>query len=201
MTRLRPIVGGLAALVFAALLGSAVFGAVSVDRSEVRLKFTATQTKTNNAVPAGPAFSPAIEKLLQFTNGSSGANKYDVLFVDKRTLAASTGEDLDLAGSALQSAFGTNIAIANVVGVIVIAEPTNGDAIVVGNAAANGWFGMFGAAAHKVNVRPGGVFIDIAPDATGLGAVTAGTGDLLHFLNADSGAVATYTVVLLGRST
>lgn len=194
MTRLRSLLGGLA-LAFA--VGTAVFAATTINSSEVRLRFAANQTTSNNV--SSPAFTPVVDKVLQFTNGT-GIGQYDVLFVDKRTLAASTTEDLDLTGTALKSAFNANIANAEIVGVIVIAEATNTNDVVVGGAASNGWFGLFADATDKSLVKPGGLFANISYDASGLGAVTAGTGDLLRIGNSSSGSSVTYTIVILGRS-
>jgi hypothetical protein len=186
-----------AGLAFAAAIATIAYAATTLNSSDVRLRFSANQVSSNNI--SSPAFTPVVDKLLQFANGT-GAGQYDVLFVDKRTLAASGSEDLDLTGTALKSAFNANIANAEIVGVLVFAETANTNDVVVGGASANGWFGMFGAANDVVNVKPGGFFADVAYDASGLGAVTAATADLLHIANSSSGTTVTYTIVILGRS-
>lgn len=194
MIRFRLLLGAAVALA----LSLAVFDLhAAITQSEARFKFTAVQTGTNNV--QAPAFAPTIEKIIQFTEGTSN-NQYDILWVDKRTLAASGTEDLDLTGTALKSAFQANIAIAEVVGVIVIADPGNTNDVKVGGAAANGWFGMFQGAAHVALVKPGGLFVNIAPNSAGLGAVTAGTADLLTIANSSGSSGVTYTIAIIGRS-
>lgn len=48
-------------------------------------------------------------------------------------------------------------------------------------------------------IRPGGFVFIACPDAAGIGAVTAGTGDILRIANA-SGAAAVYQIAILGRT-
>ena len=131
------------------------------------------------------------------TNGT-GADQADLLWHDQRTLSASTSEDLDLAGS-LTNSFGTTVTFARIKGIIVSAASGNGDNIQVGGAASNQFVNWVANSSDIINVRPGGTFALIAPDATAY-AVTAGTGDLLKINNADSGAAATYDIYLIGAT-
>lgn len=128
----------------------------------------------------------------------TGANQADKIWHDERTLAASASEDLDLAG-VLVDAFGATVTLARVKGLIVYAAAANTNDVVIGNAASNGWVGPFGAAAHTLAVRPGGLLCLFAPGATGY-VVTPSTGDLLHVANSAGGSSVTYDIVVIGAS-
>lgn len=129
-------------------------------------------------------------------NGT-GADQINQIWTDNRTLAASANEDLDLSGTALQSAVGVNIAFTKVRGILVRAAAANVNNVVVGGAASNGFITPFGAAAHTVNVRPGGCLALIANDAAGY-AVTAATADLLRIANSGGGSSVNYDILILG---
>jgi len=120
------------------------------------------------------------------------ANK---LFTDKRTLAASATENLDLAG-VLVDAFGTVITFAAVKALMITAADANVNDVVIGNAAATAWVGPFGAGTHTVAIRPGGVAMFVAPK-TGW-AVGAGATDFLKVLNGGAGSAVEYDIVVVG---
>jgi hypothetical protein len=128
----------------------------------------------------------------------TGANQADRVWSDSRTLAASTTEDLDLAG-VLVDAFGATITLARVKGLIIRAAAGNTNPVVVGGAASNGFVGWVADATDKVNVRPGGVLGLFAPDSAGY-PVTAGTADLLRIGNGGAGTSVTYDIVIIGAS-
>ncbi|WP_018658460.1 hypothetical protein [Actinomadura flavalba] len=128
----------------------------------------------------------------------TGARQADRVFSDRRTLAASASENLDLAG-VLTDAFGAVLTFARVRALMIAASASNTNAVVVGGAASNAWATPFGDASDKVNVRPGGALLLVAPDATAY-AVTASTGDVLQVANGGSGTGVTYDVVILGAS-
>jgi len=127
----------------------------------------------------------------------TGANQADRLFTDRRTLAASATENLDLAG-VLTDAFGATLTFARIKLVLVTAASANTNNVNVIREGTNG-VPLFLAAADGVPVKPGGGFLWWAPDATGV-AVTAGTGDLLTFTNSGAGTSVTYDVAILGAS-
>ena len=158
----------------------------------------------NLAFDAGASISDTRDTILDAANYASwtvangtGADQADLVFRDQRTLAATTGEDLDLAGS-LTDSFGTTITFARVKMLYVASAAANGDTIAVGGAAANQFINWVANATDIVNVSPGGAFMLFAPGATGY-AVTAGTGDLLKIYNAHS-AEGTYDIVIVGAS-
>jgi len=82
-------------------------------------------------------------------------------------------------------------------GLIVRADPLNTNNVIVGAAATNAVFTMFGAATHTVTVRPGGVFALFAPDNTAYAAV-ATTADLLRIANSGAGSTVTYDIIIIG---
>lgn len=125
------------------------------------------------------------------------AGQADRMWSDDRTLAASATENLDLAG-VLTDIFGAGISFAKVKAIILVAAAGNVDDIVLGGAASNGFLGPFGAAAHTVAVRPGGVVL--LADAGAGWPVTPGTGDLLKVTNAAGGASGSYKIIVLGTS-
>lgn len=124
------------------------------------------------------------------------ADKADRIFHDQRTIAASTTEDLDLAG-VLVDPFGATITFADVRLILIRAALANTNNVIVGGDANALLFG--GAAAHTVTVRPGGIFLLAARDATAY-AVTAGTGDILQVANSGAGTSVVYDVVVIGAS-
>ena len=131
------------------------------------------------------------------TNGT-GANQANVMWHDRRTLAATTSEDLDLSG-VLTDAFGVSVALARVKAIIVSAASTNGGLIQVGGAAANQFINWVANASDIIQIRAGGFFMLVAPDATAY-AVTAATGDLLKIANTDGAAAGTYDIYIIGAS-
>lgn len=141
----------------------------------------------------------AIRRAVNLTSGT-GAGKADRIFHDRRTLAASATEDLDLAG-VLADAFGATLTFARVKLLYVAAAVGNTNNVIVGNATSNGFVSWVGGAAHTVTVRPGGFLALGAGEADAVGyAVTAGTGDLLKIANSGAGTAVTYDVVLIGAS-
>jgi hypothetical protein len=161
--------------------------------SRLSVGFTAKQT---SAVDFGTADLPIqVARALSFADGS-GANQANKLFTDRRTLAASGTEDIDLAG-VLTDPFGATITFAKIRAMIIAADEGNANNVVVGGAASNGFLGWVADATDKVIVGPGGLFVIAKPDLAGY-TVTAGTGDLLHVANSGAGTGVTYDLVLLG---
>lgn len=128
----------------------------------------------------------------------TAANTANRLYQGRRTLTASSNEDLDLA-AVLTDTYGAAITFARIRALVVKAAAANTNNVVVGGAATNTWVGPFGAATHTVAVKPDGLLILVAPDTTGW-AVTAGTGDLLRVANSAGGTSVTYDIFLIGAS-
>lgn len=147
-----------------------------------------------NTVDIGTAkYNPTYTYESTFTNGT-GDDQAELVFTDERSLAASTGEDLDLYGN-LSDQFGTLINGATLKCLVVEAKSTNGGNIVVGGASANALAALFADTSDKINVKPGGLFAWRAPN-TGI-TITDSTGDKLRIENSDSGAGATYKIIMV----
>lgn len=167
---------------------------MALNSAELLMKFTANVSGSNDL--GNPLFVPELKAQLQFIGGTT-ADAADIVFTDTRTVASATNDDIDLAG-VLTNAFGATITAAEIVGIMIKSARANTTVLSVGGGT-NPWITMFLATGDGIKVFPGGVFVNFAPDASGLGAVTAGTGDILRIANA-SGAAATYDIVILARS-
>jgi len=169
---------------------------MALTRTRVEVSVTATQTKPDDL--SVPRDAVEVLKALSFADGA-GAGAVNLLFHDRRTLAASATENLDLAG-VLSDKFGQALTFARVKAVLVVAAAGNTNNVNVTQPAANGVPGIFLAASDGVSVKPGGMFLWVTPDATGA-VVTAGTGDLLTVTNSAAGTSVTYDVLILGAAT
>lgn len=143
-------------------------------------------------VPLNKTYSVAL------THGT-GAGQADLVFHDTRTVAASTNEDLDLAGVLLDP-MGATLTYLRIKALLIAAAATNVNNVVVGAAAANPWIGILGAT-HTVTLRPGALFAYVAgqADATAA-AVVAATGDLLRVTNSGAGTGVNYDIIVIGAS-
>jgi hypothetical protein len=125
----------------------------------------------------------------------TGSGQADLIFHDKRTLGDGANENLDLAGSLVDS-FGATLAFVKVK-FILFYNLSATQTLTIGGAASNQFINWVGSASDKINIPPGGFFALAAPLA-GF-AVTAGTGDLLKVANS-AGAACDYDVLLIGTS-
>ncbi|MEX0854101.1 MAG: hypothetical protein WD036_12595 [Bauldia sp.] len=162
--------------------------------ASLRVKFEAAQVGAADF--GGPESNPILERLLKFASGG-GADQADQVWSDRRTLAASTPEDLDLAGG-LTDAFGNVITMAEVVALGVFASEDNTNDVVVGDAAAP--VPVFAGTNPTFSVKPGGCIVVAAPKAAGLFTVGAGSTDDLKIANSGAGTSVTYDIFVLGRS-
>ena len=152
------------------------------------------------ALDLGTGKAPqSLSRQMKLGSGT-GAGNADRVWSDRRTLAASASEDLDLAG-VLLDAFGAAITFARIKGLVIAAAAGNTNNVIVGGASSNGFISWVGGATHTVTVRPGGALALMtgAADATAY-AVAAGTADLLHIANSSSGTSVTYDVHIIGCS-
>jgi hypothetical protein len=163
--------------------------------TKLRLGLTAVYENTAGLAPVqAPLNRTDIINLLTGT----GLNQADRIYTEQITIAGSANTERDLAGSLLD-AFGAVITLARVKALIVIAAAGNANEVVIGAAAANGWFGPFGGATETVKVRPGGMTVLVAPDATAW-PVVAGTGDKLKLANGAAGANVVFDLIIIGAS-
>lgn len=163
-------------------------------QSKISLGLVATLSSALDLVSAQAPL--AYRKTFALTSGT-GLNQADKIFSDTRTLAASGTETLDVSG-VLADALGATLTMARVKGILVAAAVGNTNNVLVGGGS-NPLLGYVADATDIVVVRPGGLFLWLAPDAVGA-AVTAATGDLLKVANSSSGTGVTYDVVIIGAS-
>lgn len=164
--------------------------------TSVSLALTATLTKTPGvSQPAAPA---VVSRLLNLLSGTA-AGQADKLYAATRQIAASSNDDLDLAG-VLTDDFGNTVTFARVKLLYVGAAAANANNVVVGAAAANQWATLLNSTG-TVTLRPDAFLLGAAgkADATGY-AVTAGTGDILRVANGAGGSVVNYDIVIVGAS-
>lgn len=162
--------------------------------SKLTLSLSADQT---NALDLATGSLPLkVRDVVDLANGT-GANQADRIFSDRRTIAASGTDVLDLAG-VLTDAFGATITFARIKALFVSAATGNTNNVNVVQDATSG-APLFLAAGDGVPVRPGGMFLWVAPDATAA-AVTAGSADLINVVNSGAGSTVTYDIVIIGAS-
>jgi hypothetical protein len=135
-------------------------------------------------------------KNIELATGTA-ANQSDMLWHDRRTLSASATENLDFAAS-LTNGLGDTQTFARIKAFIVYAATGNTNNVNVIREGTNG-VPLFLAAGDGIAVRPGGLFVAVAPDATAY-AVTASTGDLVTFTNSAGSTSVTYDVIVIGAS-
>jgi hypothetical protein len=126
----------------------------------------------------------------------TGADQANRIWHDTRTVNASSSDDIDLT-AVLTDAFGATLTFARIKALLIRAAAGNGDVLNVGGDAA-ALVGWVADASDIVKVRPGGLLLLAAPDATAY-ASTATTADILQIANPDDEA-ATYDIVLIGAS-
>lgn len=163
--------------------------------TKISLGLVATLT---SALDLATGTHPLSYPLVYDWESGTGLDQADKMWHDRRQLAASGSENHDLAGG-LTDPFGAVITFARVKGLLVRADADNTNLVQVGGAASNQWVNWVANSSDIVNVRPGGVLILIAPDATGY-AVTAGTGDQLKIANSAGSTVVDYDIVIVGAS-
>ena len=174
---------------------------MTIASAKLSLSFEAAQTSGNNSY--GQQFWNGVMSLVQSFSDGTVANKFDRLYMAERTVASAANDDIDLSG-VLTDVFGGTISAAEIVGIILINSPKSGVAnttsLTLGGGSNVATGGFLGGTNPTVGpIKPGGFFAMMNPDATGMGSVTAGTGDILRVANG-SGASATYQIALMLRS-
>lgn len=155
--------------------------------------------RSSGSVDLGNRGDSRILSLIQSLADGTGAGQVDRAFVDRRTLAASATEDLDLSGT-LAGAFGDVQAFVKVKALLVQAAVGNTNDVNVSRPASNG-APLFLAAGDGLAVKPGGILLLAVGAANTAGyPITAGTGDLVTLTNAGAGTSVTYDVAVLGTS-
>jgi hypothetical protein len=128
----------------------------------------------------------------------TGASQADKLYTALITLAASTGQDIDLAG-VLTDPFGGALTMVKLKGIGVRAATGNTNNVNLTRPAANGVPWLL-AAGDGIAIGPGGIFLAVNPGAAGLATVTPATGDLIRIDNSGAGSSVTLDIALFGTS-
>lgn len=164
--------------------------------TKIQVGLTAALTSALDLVTSTSPLS--YPKVWEWADGT-GADQADKVWSDSGTITASGTVDIDLAGG-ITDAYGATITLARVKLLAVYAHTTNVNNIEVGNAAANGWTSWVdGGSTARVRVKPGGLLLGIAPDATAW-PVTAGSADVLRLTNDAGSTSVAYDIVVVGAS-
>lgn len=183
-----------AILVAATAFASASPSLAGAVRADVTARVSGQYTSTSGLGSA--SFGMEQAAVAAFTPGT-GTGKADVLFADRRTLAASATENLDLAG-ALTDPLGAAATFGHVKAIYVKAASTNTNSVVFGGAASNAFVGPLGGTTPTVTIPPGGFQVFVHPGAGW--TVTAATGDLLKMANSGGTTGVQYDVMIIGTS-
>lgn len=163
--------------------------------AEIHAQFSATQTA--EVVGGESEFKLGLDHALAFANGTL-ANQADILWSSGTlTLGPSANQTIDIRG-VLTDAMGISVVTAELVAIMVVADPDNINDVVVGNAANP--VALFSASTATISVKPGGVFLLAAPGAAGQGTIGAGATDELKILNSAGGTSVQFSVTILGRT-
>ncbi|TPN16239.1 hypothetical protein FJ973_05980 [Mesorhizobium sp. B2-1-3] len=152
-----------------------------------------------NSFGGGPFWNGLISFASALGSGVAG-KQIDTLYMAERTVAASSSDDIDLAG-VLTDALGASIVAAELVGIVVVNEPKdpaaarNQSTLTIGGATNP----VPGFSAAIVPIEPGGVFAAFSPGTAGIATVTAATGDKIRVANG-AGGTAKYQIAILARS-
>lgn len=137
---------------------------------------------------------------IAYSDGA-GAGAVNVQWSDRRTINASSNEDLDLAGS-LANLLGAAV-FARVKAILIVAadaNPTDGVLRVTRPASAGVAFPNITAGDSIFpDIGPGGVRLLAEKTAAGV-VVTATTADLINIANTSGTAAATYDIFVLGAA-
>lgn len=139
-----------------------------------------------------------IARAISLANGVA-ANQADMHWSDQRTLAPSGTENLDFAGSLTPPLGSSTLTFVRLKLIVVYAAIGNTNNVNVTQPASNGVPGIFLAASDGTPVRPGGLWVWAAPDATGA-VVTPTTGDLITLTNSAGTTSVTYDIAVIGCS-
>lgn len=179
-------IGGLTGAAYARHEAMAVTGSAGAS-----LSFAETFATSLSKAKVAPGVSFG-----QTYASGTGSGAIDKKWCDRRTIAASGADTLDLAG-VLTNEFGAIVTFAKVKDLGVKAATTNTNDVWIGGAAANR-FNTFVKDSSVIVVKPGYMQL-IAGSGTGY-TVTAGTGDRLLLKNSSSGSGVTLDICIAGTS-
>ena len=139
-----------------------------------------------------PKHAYNLQSLIEWAFGTA-AGQADQVWEDRRTLAASGTENLDLEAGGETNAYGQTISFAKIVGILIKITSTTGGPLLIGGHATNALATFFGDATDKLRIRR--VMVLGADDAT---AYAVASGDLLTILNEDGSNSVTFDIVVVG---
>lgn len=102
---------------------------------------------------------------LTFSEGTT-ANKINLIFHDEVALAGGANHTKNFHDGTLTNKVGQTITMDIFKGIYVKNKSTD-STLIIGNSGANG-LALFGAVAHTIVLQPGGEWIFLAPDASGV---------------------------------
>jgi len=143
-----------------------------------------------------PKDSDSYRYALALASGT-GLNQADVIFHDRRTLAGSGNDDLDLRGALTNSIGGAAVFAKVKVILVVNRNVVAGDNLRIGlgsNPVASPWV----ASGDGAVIGPGGIFLTANPSLAGF-ATTADTADILRIANPGNNSI-DFDLLLLGTS-
>ena len=126
--------------------------------------------------------------------GGTGAGKADKLYSAAINIAASGNTTINLTTG--DDVFGVALAMVKVKAIVVEADATNTNDIVIGNGT-NPLVGPFGAGNQTIAVKPGGMLTIASKDGY---SVVASTGDVVKITNSSSGSAVTGKIAIIGAS-
>lgn len=162
----------------------------------IALTLLARITGTLTAAPDAGTASVGISEVasIDIADGA-GANQANAIYIDAFSLADGASTSIDLAGSLTDPLNQTKVFSA-VKAIMIEADAANTTDLTIGNGT-NPFVGPFGAGAHTLTLKPGGIMMIANPTAAGW-AVAAGTGDVLKIANG-AGAAATGRITIIGE--
>jgi hypothetical protein len=151
--------------------------------------------------------APHWNGLIEISNGFSdgvAVNQADKVYVAERTVASGANDDIDLTGS-LADPLGATITAAELAALLIYNKPLDPAAdnttnLTIGGGS-NPMVGFLGGTTPTIGpIRPGCfVLLGGVGNVGGLGAIAAGTADILRVANS-SGAQAKYQIGVVARS-
>lgn len=136
---------------------------------------------------------------ISFTQGA-GVGQADMIWHDRRTIAPSATDSLDLAGVLLGPFGGTALTFARVKMLIVAAAAANTNNVNVQRPAAATGVPIFLGVSDGIPIQPDGGVMWWTKTAAGV-VVTPSTGDIIEVVNAAGGTSVDYDIVIVGAST
>jgi hypothetical protein len=132
-----------------------------------------------------------------FADGA-GDDQANQVWHDRRTVAAVTADNLDLAG-VLYNPLGELVTLARVKAIIIFNRSTQ-CTLQLQAGASNGWAAFLGGTTPHLKIEPGGSVVLVAPKAAAW-PVTAGSADVLTVYNSHASVAADYDIIIIGAKT